>query len=173
MTTIYRLFLGAVLIICMISGFSGSAGSSAAAGAIASLSLPSITLPASRVEGTRATSASAYPSSHSMSATTVSTDSISDSALGVAFTHLPSGWSVSPSGLYSSNALTLVAGNDLRLSVQPVSLSDTTSVASAETAAVRQLTRDLKSLSWPLPSSSQVHLGSCLRTCPVRLTSRL
>jgi len=65
---------------------------------------------------------------------------LNDQALGVAFADLPDGWSMAPADRYTPGSITLVNADDIRLSVQPLGLSDTTNEAAAASEEARQLT---------------------------------
>jgi len=76
-------------------------------------------------------------------------DAVADHTLGVAFTSLPSGWSVAPPGQYTPGTVGLITmrngESDVRLSVQPLRTTDTSDEAAAANAAADKLTQESNS----------------------------
>ncbi len=67
-------------------------------------------------------------------------DAVSDNALGVAFTTIPSGWQVAPAGQYMPGSIGLLTPNgEASVSVQPLGTADTANPIAAATAAADEL----------------------------------
>lgn len=75
-------------------------------------------------------------------------DAAQHQALGVALAALPAGWVIAPSGKFPTGDLTFVTMHngdmDLRLSIQPLGLQDTSDEQAAATAAADALVQDYK-----------------------------